>query len=49
MRRKRDIRHEAQWREIISGHPCSGQAVRAYCKALHVTARLTLPVTKGEH
>ena len=37
MRRKRDIRLEAKWREIVSGHPCSGQAVRAYCKARQVT------------
>ena len=37
MRRKRDIRLEAKWREIVFGHPCSGQIVRAYCKARQVT------------
>ena len=37
MRGKRDIRLEARWREIISGHPCSGQTVRVYCKARQVT------------
>lgn len=37
MRGKRDIRLEARWREIISGHPRSGQTVRTYCKARQVT------------
>ena len=37
MRSKRSLRLEANWREIVSGHPCSGQTVRAYCKARQVT------------
>jgi hypothetical protein len=37
MRSKRSARLEAKWREIVSGHPCSGQKVRAYCKARQVT------------
>lgn len=37
MRGNRDIRVEARWREIVSGHPGSGQTIRAYCKARHVT------------
>ena len=37
MRSKRSVRLEAKWREIVSGHPCSGQTVRAYCKARQVT------------
>ena len=37
MRSKRSVWLEAKWREIVSGHPCSGQTVRAYCKARQVT------------
>jgi hypothetical protein len=37
MRSKRSVRLEAKWREIVSGHPCSGQTVRAYSKARQVT------------
>ena len=37
MRGKRDIQLEARWREIVSGHPCSGQTVRAYFKARQLT------------
>ena len=36
MRSKRSVRLEAKWREIVSGHPCSGQTVQAYCKARQV-------------
>ena len=36
MRSKRSVRLEAKWRDIVSGHPCSGQTVRAYCKARQV-------------
>jgi hypothetical protein len=34
---KRSVRLEAKWREIVSGHPVSGQTIRAYCKARQVT------------
>ena len=34
---KRSVRLEAKWREIVSGHPGSGQTIRAYCKGRHVT------------
>ena len=37
MRSKRSVRLEAKWREIVSGHPGSGQTIRAYCKGRHVT------------
>jgi len=37
MRSKRSVRLEAKWREIVSGHPVSGQTIRAYCKARQVT------------
>ena len=37
MRNKRSVRLEAKWREIVSGHPGSGQTIRAYCKGRHVT------------
>ena len=37
MRSKRSGRLEAKWREMVSGHPGSGQTIRAYCKARHVT------------
>ena len=37
MRSKRSVRLEAKWREIVSGHPGSGQSIRAYCKDRHVT------------
>ena len=37
MRSKRSVRLEAKWREIVSGHPGSGQTIRAYCKDRHVT------------
>lgn len=37
MRSKRSSRLEAKWREIVAGHPGSGQTIRAYCKARHVT------------
>lgn len=36
MRSKRSDRLEAKWREIVAGHPCTGQTIRAYCKARHV-------------
>jgi hypothetical protein len=37
MRRNRSFRMETKWWEIVSGHPDSGQTIRAYCKARHVT------------
>jgi hypothetical protein len=37
MRSKRSVRLEAKWREIVAGHPVSGQTIRAYCKDRHVT------------
>ncbi len=37
MRSKRSVRLEAKWREIVAGHPGSGQTIRAYCKGCHVT------------
>ena len=37
MRSKRSVRLEAKWREIVAGHPVSGQTIRAYCKARQVT------------
>ena len=37
MRSKRSVSLEAKWREIVSGHPGSGQTIRAYCKGRHVT------------
>ena len=37
MRSKRSVRLEAKWREIVAGHPGSGQTIRAYCKGRHVT------------
>jgi hypothetical protein len=37
MRSKRSVRLEANWREIVAGHPGSGQTIRAYCKGRHVT------------
>jgi transposase-like protein len=36
MRSKRSGRLEAKWREIVAGHPVSGQTIRAYCKARQV-------------
>ena len=32
MRGKRDIRLEAKWQEIVSGHPCNGQTKGDCCK-----------------
>ena len=37
MRSKRSVRLEAKWRKIFAEHPRSGQTIRAYCKARHVT------------
>ena len=37
MRSKRSVRLEAMWREIVAGHPVSGQTIRAFCKARQVT------------
>ena len=37
MRSKRSVGLEAKWREIVSGHPGSGQTIWAYCKGRHVT------------
>ena len=37
MRSKRSVSLEAKRREIVSGHPGSGQTIRAYCKGRHVT------------
>jgi hypothetical protein len=41
MRSKRSGRLEAKWREIVAGHPVSGQTIRAYCKARQVNVRWT--------
>ena len=34
---KKSGKLEAKWREIVAGQPGSGQTIRAYCKAKHVT------------